>query len=302
MNGIQSGLFYAFKNQYMFPLSLCPLCGNDAGLALAFHKADIPIYQCPACRVGIAAMPEQFNAAEYYDSSYFNGGRSDGYSDYKQAGMVLHAQFLRELDLLKSLGARSGRLLELGCAYGYFLDVAKEVYQVSGLELCQDAVVSCNSRGHYDVHRGEVSRDTLSRFATADVIVMLDVIEHLPDPVGSLEAAAEKLKPGGLLLMTTGDFSSLLARATGSQWRLMTPPQHLWFFTPRSLQVVCARLDLELVYLDHPWKKVPIGLIVYQLCRYVSLKLALPKWMHRVGIPVNLFDAMRLVFRKRMAS
>lgn len=278
--------------------SPCPLCGDYAGFGLAFHKGSIPIYRCPACGVGMA-LPTQFDAAAYYDSSYFNGGRSDGYANYVQAGDVLRAQFRQELTLLNKFGVRSGRLLEVGCAYGYFLDVAKETFQVSGLELCEDAVVSCNARGYPDVHCGEVSKEALERFPDVDVVVMLDVIEHLPNPVASLEAAARKINPGGLLLMTTGDFSSLFARVTGSKWRLMTPPQHLWFFTPRSLQTLCTRLGLELVHLDHPWKKVPIGLIVYQMCRYISLQPSLPAWMHQTGIPVNLFDAMRLVFRKQ---
>lgn len=282
--------------------SPCALCGAAAGYRLAFHKAGIPIYRCVACGVGKAA-PEEFDAASYYDASYFSGGRSDGYSNYAEAGAVLRAQFEHEEKLLRKLGApQGGRLLELGCAYGYFLDVAKDRYQVSGLELCEDAVLSCNARGYRDVHRGEVSAGSLARFPQADVVVMLDVIEHLPDPADALEAASHKLKPGGLLLMTTGDFASWFARLTGTQWRLMTPPQHLWFFTPHSLQALCERLGLELVHLDHPWKKVPIGLILYQLARYLRLQPKLPDWTHRVGIPVNLFDAMRLVFRKREAA
>lgn len=280
----------------------CPLCESNSAFKLAYHKAGIPIYRCRDCGAG-KAEPEEFDAAAYYDSSYFNGGRSDGYSDYVQARDVLHAQFRQDISLLKKLGASDGHLVELGCAYGYFLDEAKaSSYRVSGIELCEDAVQNCNARGLDDVHHGEVSKAALSRFSNADIVVLLDVIEHLPDPVASLDAAAETLKPGGLLLMTTGDFSSMVAKATGSNWRLMTPPQHLWFFTPKSLQALCNRLGLDLVHLDHPWKKVPIGLIAYQVLRYLSLRPSLPAWMHRVGMPVNLFDAMRLVFRKRAAT
>lgn len=260
----------------------------------------MPIYKCPKCGLG-AVRPAEFNAAAYYDESYFNGGKPDGYSDYLGAGEVLRNQFCQELSLLKKLGLSGGDLLELGCAYGYFLEVAQHDFRVSGLEICQAAVASCNQRGLKGVRHGEISTDSLANMSMADVVVLLDVIEHLPDPAGALEAAVTKIRPGGILLITTGDFSSICARAMGRHWRLMTPPQHLWYFTPRSLIQIAKGLDLELVHLDHPFKTVPVGLIIYQVCRYFSLRPSLPSWMHRVGVPVNLFDAMRMVFRKNVS-
>lgn len=247
------------------------------------------------------ACPDKFNAEAYYDAGYFNGGRPDGYSDYLGAGDVLRGQFRQELDLLKRCGSNGGDLLELGCAYGYFLDVAQSNYKVNGLEICQEAVDDCQARGLAGVRQGSISIETVNSMPMVDVVVLLDVIEHLPDPSEALAAAVSKLRPGGLLLITTGDFSSLCARIMARHWRLMTPPQHLWFFTPRSLKQIGESLNLELVHIDHPFKKVPLGLIVYQLFRYLSLSPTLPSWMHRLGLPVNLFDAMRLVLRKRVA-
>jgi len=284
----------------MSPVFTCILCNTNFPSEFLYRKNGIPIYRCPECGAGRADC-DQFDAAAYYDSSYFNGERSDGYSNYVQAANVLHAQFRKDVELLKKLGTPGKALVELGCAYGYFLDEAKDAsYQVSGVELCEDAVKSCNARGH-DVVHGAICKEKMSRFSEADAVVMLDVIEHLPDPVAALEAVSDILTPNGLLLLTTGDFSSSVAKITRSNWRLMTPPQHLWFFTPRSLTSLCDRLDMDLVHLDHPWKKVPVGLIAYQALRYITAPPALPTWTHHVGIPVNLFDAMRLVFRKRNA-
>ena len=170
---------------------------------------------------------------------------------------------------------------------------------VYGLEICKEAVADCHARGLVGVRHGAISNETLSSMPMVNVVVMLDVIEHLPEPKPALEAAVSKLHPGGLLLITTGDFSSLCARLMGRHWRLMTPPQHLWFFTPNSLKKIAESLNLDLVHLDHPFKKVPFGLIIYQFCRYLSLRPHLPAWMHRIGLPINLFDAMRIVLRKR---
>jgi len=127
-------------------------------------------------------------------------------------------------------------------------------------------------------------------------VVMLDVIEHLPDPRGTLALCARHLNPGGAIVITTGDFASLYARLAGSRWRLMTPPQHLWFFTPESMRRLARQLDLQVERLDHPAKRVPLSLIAFQLRRMLGVK-GQPE-LRPMGIPVNLFDAMRVILRK----
>ena len=68
-----------------------------------------------------------------------------------------------------------------------------------------------------------------------DIVVMLDVIEHLTNPGQLLSELYSHTRPGSLLVLTTGDFGSIMARAMGKQWRLMTPPQHLWYFTTDAM-------------------------------------------------------------------
>lgn len=276
----------------------CPGCNQVLNGKFLYRKAGMPIIQCLTCGIG-KACPDEFDPITYYDASYFNGSRLDGYSNYVGAKYVLQDNFQHELNLLKRHGAKGGELLEIGCAYGYFLEVAQNHYNINGLEICKEAVTDCKERGLIGVRQGAISSDALTKMPMADVVVMLDVIEHLPEPRAAMEAVVSKLRPGGLVLITTGDFSSLCARTMGRHWRLMTPPQHLWYFTPRSLKQMGDSLGLELIYMDHPFKKVPLGLIVYQLCRYLSLSPRLPAWMHRLGLPINLFDAMRVVLRKR---
>ncbi|CAG1022302.1 hypothetical protein MTYM_01616 [Methylococcales bacterium] len=278
----------------------CPGCKQEVSGDYLYHKNGIPILRCPSCGLG-KACSEGFDPETYYDASYFNGSRTDGYADYFAARDVLHDHFQQELNLLKKYGSEGGELLELGCAYGYFLELAQRNYNVHGIEICEDAVASCNARGLSSVRQGVISRESVEAMPMVDVLAMLDVIEHIPEPREALEAGVSRLKRGGLLLLTTGDFSSLVARTMGHHWRLMTPPQHLWFFTPRSLRQIGESLGLELIHLDHPSKQVPFGLIIYQLCRYLSLQPRLPSWMHRLGFRVNLYDAMRVVFRKRDA-
>jgi SAM-dependent methyltransferase len=130
-----------------------------------------------------------------------------------------------------------------------------------------------------------------------DVIVLLDVIEHLPNPYDTLKLCARHLNPGGILVITTGDFGSFYARAAGARWRLMTPPQHLWYFTRRAIEWMGRSVDLQMEAFDHPWKIVPLSLIMFQIGRMVGIRSA-GVAASTMGLPVNLFDAMRIVLRK----
>ncbi len=274
----------------------CPACGG--GWRRLFTKNGCEVSRCVDCGLGRAAT-SHFDPASYYTEDYFNGSHSDGYSDYAASEPVLRHEFSRVADVLRRYCKPGARLLEIGCAYGFFLKEARRDFEVHGLEIAQEAVEACHLAGLVEVHQGSADEPTLRRFGELDAIVMLDVIEHLPDPVSTLEACARQLTPGGTVMITTGDFSAALARLAGPHWRLMTPPQHLWYFTPESLRRIAGRLGLELVSFKRPWKVVPISLVFFQIARMLGLKpRSSSGGMSKVGVPVNLFDAMRVVLRK----
>jgi hypothetical protein len=99
-------------------------------------------------------------------------------------------------------------------------------------------------------------------------------------------------------VITTGDFASPYAKLAGTHWRLMTPPQHLWYFTRASVERMARPLGLRVESFDHPWKTVPLSLITFQVRRMLGLRPAGTAAPSRMGVPVNLFDAMRVVLRK----
>ena len=111
--------------------------------------------------------------------------------------------------------------------------------EVAGIELASAAAAAARARG-LNVLQGCADEDNFRRIGHADVVVLLDVIEHLPDPRETLALCRRFLNPGGLVVITTGDFGSLAARLAGARWRLMTPPQHLWFFTVPGLRALAT--------------------------------------------------------------
>jgi SAM-dependent methyltransferase len=273
----------------------CPACGRPTAQQRLYAKNGCDILACKECGIG-RTVTVGFDPAAYYTDDYFSGGHADGYADYAAAAPVLRREFAATVRFIRRFRVGS-RLLELGCAYGFFLDEAKAAgFDVHGVELAAEAAASARARG-LDVETGIADAAYLERIGSVDLIVLLDVIEHLEDPHETLAACARHLAAGGIVVVTTGDFGSLLARLAGRSWRLMTPPQHLWFFTRASMQRLAASLGLRLVSFDRPWKTVPLSLIVFQLRRMLGLEPRAPS-ASRVGLPVNLFDAMRVVMQK----
>ena len=126
-------------------------------------------------------------------------------------------------------------MLELGCAYGFFLDVAKSHWDVEGIDISREAILSCRERYGEKVLAG----DFLSNVFEENLyswIVGWDMIEHVDDPRAYLKKCFQLLKPGGRVAFTTGDASSLNACIMGRRWRLLTPPSHLTFFSKQGMR------------------------------------------------------------------
>jgi SAM-dependent methyltransferase len=273
----------------------CPACGRPTEHARLYAIGQCTILRCGTCGLGRTEAPA-FEPERYYTDDYFTGQHADGYADYAGAEAVLRREFAGTVEFIRAR-RDGGRLLEVGCAYGFFLQEAKPFFDVCGIELAADAAARARRAG-LNVVTGIADEATLQRLGTFDVIVMLDVIEHLPDPHGMLRLLARHLAPGGLVVITTGDFGSLVARVAGRHWRLMTPPQHLWFFTGASLFGMGRSAGLDGEHIDHPWKIVPLSLVLFQLRRMLGLSQRSRPGAGGIGIPLNLFDAMRVMLRK----
>jgi SAM-dependent methyltransferase len=268
----------------------CIACGRrDARSLYAVNGFEIVECNCGLART---ILPPDFDPASIYSEAYFQGGQHDGYADYEGSSDELRHEFRRILDALRT-HVPGGKLLELGCATGLFLDEARTKFTTAGVEISDHARDACTRRG-LDVVR-EATPEFLDSRGPFDAAVLLDVIEHLADPADILERLHGALRPGAQLLITTGDYGSLLSRTMGKRWRLMTPPQHLWFFSPQTLSALLARHGFRVHTVEHPWKLVPVALVAYQLARYVGGQNLARRFAPPGRIPINLFDAMRVI-------
>jgi len=150
-----------------------------------------------------------------------------------------------ELSVMTLDGRMRGKLLDVGCGDGRFLAKMRDLgWEVTGVEPDGLAVEVARERFGLDVHRGTLE-DIRFPERTFDVVTMNHVIEHVPDPVGTLEECLRVLKPGGRLVVTTPNVESLGHRLFGKRWFHLDPPRHLYLFSARSLLMCAERAGLR---------------------------------------------------------
>jgi SAM-dependent methyltransferase len=134
--------------------------------------------------------------------------------------------------------------LDYGCGDGYLLDAAMAAgWSTAGVEVTESKVESLKSRGidamapespHLDSYDGR-----------CDVVAAVEVLEHLTDPLLSIERWLRLLRPGGVLYLTTPNFDSLSRFVLGPSWRVILFPEHLTYFTVASLQRALRQAGLR---------------------------------------------------------
>jgi 2-polyprenyl-3-methyl-5-hydroxy-6-metoxy-1,4-benzoquinol methylase len=143
------------------------------------------------------------------------------------------------------------RLVEVGSNAGVFLSEAERAgWQARGVEPSRWAVETGRRLFEVDLEQG--SAETLDAGEGADAVVMLDVLEHLVDPLAALTHLRGVVADEGLLALSTVNVASLHARVRGGSWPWFIRP-HLHYFTPETLDAMLARAGFSLV----EWAVVP---------------------------------------------
>lgn len=135
-------------------------------------------------------------------------------------------------------GDTPGRLLEIGCGSGAYLNrMHRRGWSVKGLDFDQSAVDSARQAYGLDVQVGDVLQANYAA-GSFDAVVMNHVLEHLPDPASVITECQRLLAPGGKLVVVTPNIRSYGAHLFGKNWRGLEPPRHLQIFGPKSLRSV----------------------------------------------------------------
>jgi SAM-dependent methyltransferase len=271
-------------------------------------------------------VPTTDDLSEFYQSQYYDlmrqGGRAPdlrrhmagGEAGAKQLEWLTHSLYSMVVDALGS--APGSNVLELGCGVGTLVKhLTSRGFLARGVEPSPVAVETALAIGA-DVVEGDFTAYRAAHPAPLDAVVMLNVLEHVPNPVSLIKDVRRSLAPGGLVIIRVpNDFSSIQraahAKIGGRRWWIAVP-DHISYFNYDTLPPLLTRLGYEIVdtlgdfpmelfllmgrdYANHP----ELGQACHQ--ERVALEMSLPpdelRAMYRAlatcGIGRNLFLVAR---------
>ncbi len=231
----------------------CPLCAGRH-LRQVFQIKTWSTYEIEKCRdcgfVFAAPRPSAEALDRFYTSTYFERDRATnlGYANYRSVAEENARRMWHEFKLLLAGRAVSPRrVLDVGCATGGFLAEAKaDQWEGVGVEFSEFAIDVARREFGLQVLKGDVFHPELPEHSFG-LVTMWHVLEHVIDPLATLDQARKLLAPGGLLFVELPNWSSVGRRVRGVRWSQLKPPEHINFFTPTSLALAARKAGLKIL-------------------------------------------------------
>jgi len=295
----------------------CNLCGADdyrvrIPSTLDRHKhADWSAYACTnggygyhgpivACKqCGFVYADPRPHSTEVLD--IYEAVQDPLYVEEREGRMLTFEHHLRPME--RFAGPADGRrLLDVGAHTGVFVDIAtRHGWDAWGVEPSTWAVEQARAQG-LQMHLGTLENVTFSA-PDFSVVTMWDVIEHVPDPFSTLQAAWRALEPGGLLVVHTMDIDSLFSRLMGRRWPWYME-MHLFYFSRRTLATMLDKAGFRVLWMGAQGRYLQAGYLASRVAALTS-RVGRPlerlvTWLklREMALRVNLGDLFTTYARK----
>lgn len=228
----------------------CPVCGNVLATGIRpWH------FVCKCCGYEGSSLEPDIGA-----NAGSNGidevAREHALSALRHRNFLLIANQVTEMVPRNRVGVRP-RLLDVGCAHGWFMQACSSNFDVIGIE--PDSIVAEATRKRVGPIRQGFFPDVLQANEKFDVVAFNDVLEHIPDVRSAMLACQRHLSPGGLLVINAPcrkgclyRFAKFMARCGWQRsfermWQLGLPSPHVHYFDTRSISRLGREVGLEIV-------------------------------------------------------
>ncbi len=251
----------------METLTNCPVCNSTLFtpfMSCVDHtvsRETFNIVKCKACSFKYTnPRPTEDQLGPYYKSEEYVS-----HSNTKKGFINSTYQYVRKYTLLKKLQLvskyyRTGKILDIGCGTGEFLNTCKLAkWDTTGIEPDVDARNMAISNFGLNV-KPESEINSLQD-ASFDIISMWHVLEHVPRLNERLDDLNRLIKPNGVIIVAVPNCDSFDAKFYRENWAAYDVPRHLYHFTPK---------DIELLFKNHGLKMYKVLPMVFDSF-YVSM-------------------------------
>ena len=266
------------------PSALAP---KHFAISSSDYGSTSTLIQCKSCDF-VQSQDLAKNVSAYYEKLVDEAYLRDRRTRLRQAQAIVRCVSVRTI---------SKRWLDIGAGCGYLLEEANNAgFDAVGVEPSAWLYKQAQKRG---LHIYQDTFPSKKLTGTYDVISVIDVIEHVENPLQVMQEAVKLLSPKGYLLLATPDRSSLAARCMGKYWWHFRCA-HIGYFNKRNLLFLHKKVQLDVQSMQRPnwyfpmhylWKRLSVYLPVL---RYVSL----PKILAQRVIALNLRDSWLFVAQK----
>jgi len=209
----------------------CPVC-NESSFIEWCRLQTYSILKCKRCEVGVTTpFPTKEQLIELNKKVYNVEQRTQIYLSRQNYFEKRYEGYVKNIKTTK----KNGSLLDIGCNIGLFMKVAQHAgFDVKGIELNADCALYGREKFHLDIDTRYLE-DIVFPDETFDVITLFDVLEHIPDINSFIDELRRILKKGGLVVIQAPNLDSLMAELTKDKWYWLTPPDHLYHFSPGTI-------------------------------------------------------------------
>lgn len=240
----------------------CDICKDQDMLSL-FEIEGRKIYRCKKCGLEkVYPKPSKSELKRIYDDDYYKawGMQED------VVGAVKKETFRNHLNLIPS--CRGAKILDCGCATGYFLEVAKDCeFLPYGIEINEVAVNIAKKKFSPDqIYLGSIESCPFKEDSFY-AIFMSDFLEHVEDPLNTLKKAYALLKSYGYLVITTpntNSFSHKIMQRLWPHYKL----EHLFYFNEKNINLLFKKVGFKVISINKAWKCLTLDYIKSYFIKY----------------------------------
>ncbi len=265
----------------------CPLGCSTPLISTEIELPEGHLRQCPTCGQMLSACTQTWYDESMQEFDVPEGTLPQGGSQKRHEQRISQILQLARTQLTGS--PDPVMFLDVGCSSGSVLAVAKQCgFSIHGVEPAAKAAETAGKIQGAEVFNGFLHEAQYpdNHF---DIITLFEVIEHLTDPISLIKEIGRILKPGGVLLIGTGNAGSWTVQALGNKWEyfdIKLHGGHISFFTPESMALLAEKSGLELAGIHtkrvNLGEKKDVSWLFYQFNRVMRELLALPaRWMNK---------------------